>query len=47
VVAEGVETAEQLGALRELGCDLAQGYHLGRPAPGDALRERLARPMTC
>jgi diguanylate cyclase (GGDEF)-like protein len=31
VVGEGVETAQQLAALRELGCDLAQGYHLGRP----------------
>ena len=33
VVAEGVETAEQLEALRSLGCRWAQGYHLGRPAP--------------
>ncbi|WP_081655243.1 sensor domain-containing protein [Amycolatopsis orientalis] len=31
VVAEGVETAEELELLRELGCDQAQGYHLGRP----------------
>jgi diguanylate cyclase (GGDEF)-like protein len=31
-VAEGVETAEQLERLRHLGCDLAQGYFLGRPA---------------
>ena len=30
-VAEGVETAEQLAMLRDLGCDFAQGYHLGRP----------------
>ena len=33
VVAEGVETEEQLAALRDLGCALAQGYHLGRPGP--------------
>jgi diguanylate cyclase (GGDEF)-like protein len=32
-VAEGVETAEQLDHLRRLGCDFAQGYHLGRPLP--------------
>ncbi|WP_328605967.1 EAL domain-containing protein [Amycolatopsis sp. NBC_00345] len=32
VVAEGVETAEELALLRELDCDQAQGYHLGRPA---------------
>jgi diguanylate cyclase (GGDEF)-like protein len=33
VVAEGVESAEVLDRLRELGCDSAQGYHLGRPMP--------------
>jgi PAS domain S-box-containing protein len=32
-VAEGVEDAETLEVLRELGVDLAQGYHLGRPEP--------------
>jgi EAL domain-containing protein (putative c-di-GMP-specific phosphodiesterase class I) len=31
VVAEGVETAEQLGRLTDLGVDLAQGFYLGRP----------------
>jgi diguanylate cyclase (GGDEF)-like protein len=33
VVAEGVETAEQLERLRELHCDTAQGYFLNRPLP--------------
>jgi EAL domain-containing protein (putative c-di-GMP-specific phosphodiesterase class I) len=33
VVAECVETAGQLRMVRELGCDEAQGWHLGRPAP--------------
>ena len=32
-VAEGVEDAETLEALREVGIDLVQGYHLGRPGP--------------
>ncbi len=32
-VGEGVEDAAALAALRELGVDFAQGYHLGRPAP--------------
>ncbi|HSK92114.1 MAG TPA: EAL domain-containing protein [Euzebyales bacterium] len=33
IVAEGVESAVQFEELRRLGCDMAQGYHLGRPAP--------------
>ena len=37
VTAEGIETARQLASLRELGCDLAQGYHLGRPAAMEEL----------
>ncbi len=34
-VAEGVETPEQLAELRTLGCEMAQGYLFGRPAPPD------------
>ena len=33
VVAEGIETAEDLETARGLGADLAQGWHIGRPAP--------------
>ena len=32
-VAEGVETAEQLNALRSMGCDIAQGYYFSKPVP--------------
>jgi diguanylate cyclase (GGDEF)-like protein len=35
VVAEGVENRETLEALKELGCDVAQGYYLARPMPQD------------
>lgn len=37
VVAEGVENEAQLVALRQLGCDRAQGYHLARPMPAEQL----------
>ena len=35
VVAEGVETEEQLAVLRALGCSAVQGYLFGRPMPAD------------
>jgi len=33
VIAEGTETIEQCDALRELGCDMAQGYYYSKPLP--------------
>lgn len=36
-VAEGIETVEDWHFLRGLGCDVAQGYFMARPMPGDAL----------
>ncbi|MBL77467.1 MAG: hypothetical protein CL459_00615 [Acidimicrobiaceae bacterium] len=43
VVAEGVETEEQLERLRQLRCDLAQGYHFSEPVT-DAEFDRFLEP---
>ncbi|MHB1892253.1 MAG: EAL domain-containing protein [Candidatus Dormibacteria bacterium] len=42
VVAEGVETADQVARLRTLGCDEAQGYYFARPMTVDAIDTLLA-----
>jgi diguanylate cyclase (GGDEF)-like protein/PAS domain S-box-containing protein len=42
-IAEGIETDGQLRSMRDLGCDLAQGYHFARPMPPDELGELLSR----
>src|SRR4029077_8826705 len=41
-VAEGIETDGQLASVRELGCDLAQGFLFAKPIPADELRDVLA-----
>ena len=35
VVAEGVETKEQLDLLKEMGCDIVQGYYFSKPVPAE------------
>jgi EAL domain-containing protein (putative c-di-GMP-specific phosphodiesterase class I) len=45
VVAEGVETGEQLAALRALGCGTAQGYLFSRPVPAAEVAALVAQPL--
>jgi EAL domain-containing protein (putative c-di-GMP-specific phosphodiesterase class I) len=44
IVAEGVETQEQLGFLAEVGCDAVQGYFIGKPAPVGQYSALVGRP---
>jgi len=43
VLAEGVETTEQLALLRKMGCDMAQGYLFSRPVSAAAMADLLRR----
>ena len=45
-VAEGIESDGQLASVRELGCDLAQGFLFAKPSPADELRDVLVRRAT-
>ncbi|MEV7627110.1 EAL domain-containing protein [Actinoplanes sp. NPDC089786] len=45
VVAEGVETADQLARLRRLGCPLMQGFYFGRPMPAEQIDDFLRAPQ--
>jgi diguanylate cyclase (GGDEF)-like protein len=42
MIAEGIETTEQLITLRDLGCHLGQGYHLSHPVKPEAIDRMLA-----
>jgi EAL domain-containing protein (putative c-di-GMP-specific phosphodiesterase class I) len=41
VIAEGVETEEQLQLLKGLGCDVIQGFYFSRPLPADQFEEQI------
>ena len=48
-VAEGIETAAHFAFARQLGCDIAQGWHVGMPMPAEALLAKaraLDTPVT-
>ncbi len=42
-VAEGVETEEQLQIVIELGCDVVQGFYLGKPVVEQEAKKLMAR----
>jgi predicted signal transduction protein with EAL and GGDEF domain len=46
VVAEGVESADEYIVLKNLGCERAQGYHLGRPVPPEDIDALLKQHPT-
>ncbi|MCF7699062.1 putative bifunctional diguanylate cyclase/phosphodiesterase [Loktanella sp. M215] len=43
ILAEGVETLDELSFLQDVGCTTAQGYHFGRPMPQEEMR-KITRP---
>ena len=45
VVAEGVETGDQLKLLKELGCPLVQGFYFSKPLPAEEFEEKVIRKM--
>lgn len=43
--AEGIETIEELQVVRQSGCDVAQGFLLGRPMPGEELTQWIRQQL--
>jgi EAL domain-containing protein (putative c-di-GMP-specific phosphodiesterase class I) len=47
VVAEGIETEEQLALLKSMGCRFGQGYLFAPPLPADQIEVWLSNPERC
>ena len=45
VIAEGVETEEQLRILKEMGCDIIQGYYFSKPVPPDEFETFIRKEL--
>ena len=45
VIAEGVETKEQLDLLKEMGCDIVQGYYFSKPIPDNEFEELIKKEI--
>ncbi len=45
IIAEGVESPDEMARLQELGCELAQGYLFAQPLPPDQIMEMLDKPL--
>ena len=43
VVAEGVDSAEALNVITHLGCEMVQGFYIGRPMRGDLVPDWIER----
>ena len=46
VVAEGVETEEQMKLLKDAGCELVQGYYFSKPLPPEEFEELIKKELS-
>ena len=44
-IAEGVEKEEQCNVLKEMGCDLIQGYYFSKPVPPDVFEKLIEKEL--